>query len=180
MLNGVKPSVLARCPCGARDLLRKSAHTCEGGLPWPIRQASLRRMDQALGEPDDGRDRDHRGRAEWPLGTAERSSSGGWASCRRPKPRDRTNSSRPSRPISARARDARRRGTVCKRDSLGSKPAEVRDKAIAALREAAAIVDAKAPDEAAAFKDWLRQIAQKTAEASTEGGFLGFGGVQAQ
>ena len=60
----------------------------------------------------------------------------------------------------------------------GSKPAEVRDKAIAALREAAAIVDAKAPDEAAAFKDWLRQIAQKTAEASTEGGFLGFGGVQ--
>src|SRR3954469_14965040 len=60
----------------------------------------------------------------------------------------------------------------------GSKPAEVRDKAIAALRDAAAIVDAKAPDAAAAFKDWLRQIAQKTAEASTEGGFLGFGGVQ--
>ena len=48
----------------------------------------------------------------------------------------------------------------------GSKPAEVRDKAIAALREAAA------------FKEWLKQIAQKTAEASTEGGFLGFGGVQ--
>ena len=33
-------------------------------------------------------------------------------------------------------------------------------------------------DEAAAFKDWLKQIAQKTAEAATEGGFLGFGGVQ--
>jgi len=60
----------------------------------------------------------------------------------------------------------------------GSKPAEVRDKAIAALRNAAAIVDAKAPDEAVAFKDWLKQVAQKTAEASTEGGFLGFGGVQ--
>jgi len=60
----------------------------------------------------------------------------------------------------------------------GSKPAEIRDKAIAALREAAAIVDAKAPAEAGAFKDWLKQIAQKTAEASTEGGFLGFGGVQ--
>jgi hypothetical protein len=60
----------------------------------------------------------------------------------------------------------------------GSKPVEVRDKAIAALREAAAIVDAKAPGEAAAFKDWLKQIAQKTAEASSEGGFLGFGGVQ--
>src|SRR5215218_4305646 len=60
----------------------------------------------------------------------------------------------------------------------GSKPAEIRDKAIAALRDAAAIVDAKAPAEAAAFKDWLKQIAQKSAEASTEGGFLGFGGVQ--
>src|SRR3954464_9983385 len=60
----------------------------------------------------------------------------------------------------------------------GSKPAEIRDKAIAALREAAPIVDAKAPAEAGAFKEWLKQIAQKTAEASTEGGFLGFGGVQ--
>ena len=60
----------------------------------------------------------------------------------------------------------------------GSKPAEVRDKAIVALREAAAIVDAKAPGEATVFKDWLKQIAQKAAEASTEGGFLGFGGVQ--
>jgi hypothetical protein len=60
----------------------------------------------------------------------------------------------------------------------GSKPTEIRDKAIAALREAAAIVDAKAPAEAGAFKDWLKQIAQKAAEASTEGGFLGFGGVQ--
>jgi hypothetical protein len=60
----------------------------------------------------------------------------------------------------------------------GSKPAEIRDKAIAALREAASIVDAKAPAEAGAFKDWLKQIAQKAAEASTEGGFLGFGGVQ--
>ena len=36
----------------------------------------------------------------------------------------------------------------------------------------------RAPAEAGAFKDWLKQIAQKTAEASTEGGFLGFGGVQ--
>src|SRR5215208_2431969 len=74
-------------------------------------------------------------------------------------------------------------GRAAARDGLqtrlsGSKPAEVRDKAIAALREAAAIVDAKAPGEAAAFKNWLKQIAQKTAEASTEGGFLGFGGVQ--
>lgn len=60
----------------------------------------------------------------------------------------------------------------------GSKPAEARDKAIAALRDAAAIVDARVPAEAAAFKDWLKQIAQHTADASREGGFLGLGGVQ--
>ena len=57
----------------------------------------------------------------------------------------------------------------------GSKPAEIRDKAIAALREAAAIVDAKAPAEADAFKEWLKQIAQKAAEASTEGAFWALG-----
>jgi hypothetical protein len=60
----------------------------------------------------------------------------------------------------------------------GSHLSAVRDKALASLREVAALVDAKAPDEAAAFKDWLKQIAQKTAEAAAEGGFLGFGGVQ--
>ena len=41
--------------------------------------------------------------------------------------------------------------------------AAIRDKAPASLREVAAIVDAKATDEAAAFKDWLQEIAQKTA-----------------
>jgi hypothetical protein len=61
---------------------------------------------------------------------------------------------------------------------LGRKPGEIRDAAIASLREAAAVLDAKAPAEAAAVKGWLTQIAQKAAEASTEGGFLGFGGVQ--
>ena len=43
-------------------------------------------------------------------GLLKESFSGGWALLR-PKPRDRPNSSRPSRPTSARARDARRRGT---------------------------------------------------------------------
>jgi hypothetical protein len=59
----------------------------------------------------------------------------------------------------------------------GSKLPEVKAKAIATLREAAAVVDAKAPQDAAAFKAWLQRIAQKTAEAANEGGFLGFGGV---
>ena len=33
------------------------------------------------------------------------------------------------------------------------------------------------PDDAAAFKAWLQEVAQKAADAGAEGGFLGFGGV---
>jgi len=52
-------------------------------------------------------------------------------------------------------------------------------KAIDALRQVSALLDAKAPDDAAAFKAWLRQISQSTAEAASEGGGLfGIGGVQ--
>jgi hypothetical protein len=74
-------------------------------------------------------------------------------------------------------------GRTAARDGIqaklsGNKLPEVKSKAIATLREAAALLDAKAPADAPAFKAWLRQIAQKAAEASTEGGFLGFGGVQ--
>jgi hypothetical protein len=39
-------------------------------------------------------------------------------------------------------------------------------------------LDAKAPADATAFKAWLKHVAEKVAEASTEGGFLGFGGVR--
>jgi hypothetical protein len=60
----------------------------------------------------------------------------------------------------------------------GSKPAEVKDKAIAGLRQVSALLDAKAPGDATAFKSWLQSIGQHVAEASKEGGFLGFGGVQ--
>ena len=58
-----------------------------------------------------------------------------------------------------------------------SKPAEIKDKCVEILRQAGAVVDAKAPGDAADFKGWLRQISQHVAEAATEGGFLGFGGV---
>jgi hypothetical protein len=51
-------------------------------------------------------------------------------------------------------------------------------RSLASLREVSAIVDAKAPDEAASFKTWLREISQKVAEAAVEGSFLGFGGVR--
>ena len=60
----------------------------------------------------------------------------------------------------------------------GSKPGEAKDKAIAGLRQVSALLAAKAPADAAAFKSWLQSISQHTAEAAKEGGFLGFGGVQ--
>jgi hypothetical protein len=53
----------------------------------------------------------------------------------------------------------------------------LKDTALAELRDTASILDAKAPEDAAAFKAWLEVVAQKAAEAGTEGGFLGFGGV---
>jgi hypothetical protein len=59
----------------------------------------------------------------------------------------------------------------------GAKAADVVERAIANLREVSAILNAKAPGDAAAFKAWLRAISQKVAEASKEGGVLGFGGV---
>jgi hypothetical protein len=59
----------------------------------------------------------------------------------------------------------------------GCKPAEIKAKCIETLRQAGAVVDAKAPGDAAAFKGWLRQISQHVAEAAKEGGFLGIGGV---
>jgi hypothetical protein len=61
---------------------------------------------------------------------------------------------------------------------MGSKPAEIKGKAIDSIREVAALLDAKAAADAAPFKAWLRHISQLVADASTEGGFLGFGGVQ--
>jgi hypothetical protein len=73
-------------------------------------------------------------------------------------------------------------GRTSARDSMksmfaGIKPADVKAKAIESLRHVSALLDTKAPADAAAFKTWLRHIAQSVAEAATSGGFLGFGGV---
>jgi hypothetical protein len=65
-----------------------------------------------------------------------------------------------------------------KKRFAGAKPADVVPRALDALRQASAILDAKAPADAPAFKAWLNAIAAKVAEASKEGGFLGFGGVR--
>jgi hypothetical protein len=74
-------------------------------------------------------------------------------------------------------------GRAVARDGLrakfsGSKPAEIKAKAIEELRQVSALLDAKAPEDASAFNAWLQAIAERVAEASKEGGFLGFGGVQ--
>jgi len=73
-------------------------------------------------------------------------------------------------------------GRTTARDGLrsqlsGKSPPEMISKSLEVLKEAADIVTAKAPSESGAFKGWLKQISQSVAEASTEGGFLGFGGV---
>lgn len=59
----------------------------------------------------------------------------------------------------------------------GGKPADIKAKCVDTLRQVGALVDSRAPGDAAAFKGWLRQISQHVAEAATEGGFLGIGGV---
>jgi hypothetical protein len=59
-----------------------------------------------------------------------------------------------------------------------AEPTECVQRSLASLREVSAIVDAKAPDEAAAFKTWLREISQKVAEAAVEGSCVGVGGVR--
>jgi hypothetical protein len=60
----------------------------------------------------------------------------------------------------------------------GAEPAQCVERSLANLQEVSAILDVKAPSDAVAFKTWLRGISQKVAEASTEGAFLGIGGVQ--
>jgi hypothetical protein len=60
----------------------------------------------------------------------------------------------------------------------GRQAADLKPSAIEALRKVSELLDAKAPEDAAAFKAWLCAIAQRVAEAAKEGGFLGFGGVE--
>jgi hypothetical protein len=60
----------------------------------------------------------------------------------------------------------------------GSKPAEVKTRCVETLRQVRTLLDAKASDDAAAFKEWLHEISQHVAEAATEGGFFGIGGVR--
>jgi hypothetical protein len=65
-----------------------------------------------------------------------------------------------------------------KSELTGKSIAEIKQQVMASLTRVGQILDSKAPDDAAAFKSWLKHIAEKVAEASSEGGFLGFGGVK--
>ena len=65
-----------------------------------------------------------------------------------------------------------------KSELTGKSPDEIKSQIIAVLGQVGAVLDAKAPQDSAAFKDWLKHVAEQVAEASSEGGFLGFGGVK--
>ncbi|MFL5332968.1 MAG: hypothetical protein ACJ8H8_07250 [Geminicoccaceae bacterium] len=60
----------------------------------------------------------------------------------------------------------------------GGGPVQIKGRALDTLRQVAALVAAKAPADAPAFKAWLAHIAASVAAASADGGFLGFGGGQ--
>jgi hypothetical protein len=75
------------------------------------------------------------------------------------------------------AQDARGQMDASELRGLGTE--QLRAHALDACRAFAALVDRKAsPEEAEGVKRWLVGIAQRTAEAAKEGGFLGFGGTQ--
>jgi hypothetical protein len=69
--------------------------------------------------------------------------------------------------VASEDRSAARDGLQAK--LTGSSPAAMKAKCIDALQQVSALLDAKAPADASAFKDWLRQISMHTAEAASEG-----------
>jgi hypothetical protein len=64
------------------------------------------------------------------------------------------------------------------RPPAGATPEQVKEAAAEILRRTSALLATKATaDEAIEVKEWLSRIAQSTAEAAKEGGFLGIGGT---
>jgi hypothetical protein len=73
--------------------------------------------------------------------------------------------------------DLRERMSIPK-PPTGVSPAQVQEAAAEILRRTSDLLGEKAtPEEATEYKQWLVKVAQATAEASKEGGFLGFGGT---
>jgi hypothetical protein len=70
------------------------------------------------------------------------------------------------------------RGQVDDAEVRGLASEQLRSHALEACRTLGALIDRKAtPAEAGEVKQWLVGIAQRTAQAAKEGGFLGIGGV---
>ena len=64
-------------------------------------------------------------------------------------------------------------------DTSGKDAAAITAEMMQSLADAASLVDAKcAAEEAAGYKQWLLGVAETTAEAGREGGFLGIGSVR--
>lgn len=61
---------------------------------------------------------------------------------------------------------------------MGRKPEEIKAQCLQTCRSLAWMLTAKAIPEAEGFKQWVYQVAQTSAEAAKEGGFLGFGGTR--
>jgi hypothetical protein len=70
------------------------------------------------------------------------------------------------------------RAAMKKRLEGAAASADVKSRSIETLRQASALLDTKAPEEAKSVKTWMRAIGQSVAEAAPEGGLFGFGGVQ--
>ena len=82
----------------------------------------------------------------------------------------------PHKPLGSAAETAMPESITLRERFAGAHPAECVKRSLTGLKKVSTILDAKAPDDAAAFKAWLCTISQKVAAASVEGAFLGFGG----
>ncbi len=62
---------------------------------------------------------------------------------------------------------------------LKLQPPEFKEEVVKICRQANTLLAEKStPEEAGEYKDWVKQIADKVAHAASEGGILGFGGVE--
>jgi hypothetical protein len=59
---------------------------------------------------------------------------------------------------------------------MGMDMAQVKAQCLQACRDLVTLLVQKAPSDADAYKQWIYQIAKRSAEAAKEGGVLGFGG----
>jgi hypothetical protein len=78
--------------------------------------------------------------------------------------------------VKAIADDMQARGTEPESPKGVKSPEDAQRVVLEHMAKVSEIVAKKAPAEAEGFKRWLVDVAKRVAEASNEGGFLGFGG----